>query len=133
MHFPNELDEETTNAIRMLDSVVFNEENQFEDELDSRQVEPTPRARKNIPPPVAPRRRQTVGAEQDRSMTEVSDGEAVEENFEKFGVWQRQFSNLVHSIPIFFLSIIYLHGFSFLRVANANERMFIVFDNEYLI
>ena len=74
--------------MRILDSVVFTEEHQYEDDTDSLQVKPTPRVRKNVPPPVAPRRRTTVAYEKDRSMTEVSDGEAVEENFEKFGVWQ---------------------------------------------
>ena len=88
IQFQSELDEETTNAMRILDSVVFTEEHQYEDDTDSLQVKPTPRVRKNVPPPVAPRRRTTVAYEKDRSMTEVSDGEAVEENFEKFGVWQ---------------------------------------------
>ena len=46
-----------------------------------------PQQRKIVPPSVAPRRRQTVAFEADRSLTEVSDGEAVEENFEKLGVW----------------------------------------------
>ena len=84
--FSPELDEETTDAIRMLDSVVMNQESPYEDEMDSIPFVPTPRARKNIPPHVAPRRRQTVAFETDRSLTEVSDGEAVEENFEKFRV-----------------------------------------------
>ena len=88
IQFQSELDEETTNAMRILDSVVFTEEHQYEDDTASLQVKPTPRVRKNVPPPVAPRRRTTVAYEKDRSMTEVSDGEAVEENFEKFGVWQ---------------------------------------------
>ena len=107
MQFQSELDEETTNAIRMLDSAVFHEENQYEDDTNALQVKPTPRTRKNVPPPVAPRRRTTVGFEKDRSMTEVSDGEAVEENFEKFGVWQDNFISL-HLIIIF---VVLLHGF----------------------
>ena len=73
---------------------MFHEENQYEDDTNSLQVKPTPRTRKNVPPPVAPRRRTTVGFEKDRSMTEVSDGEAVEENFEKFGVWQDKFYSI---------------------------------------
>ena len=87
MQFSPELDEETTNAIRMLDSVVMNEESQYE-QFNSDRTIPTPQQRKIIPPSVAPRRRQTVAFEADRSLTEVSDGEAVEENFEKLGVWQ---------------------------------------------
>ena len=87
MQFSPELDEETTNAIRMLDSVVMNEESQYE-QFNSDRTMPTPQQRKIIPPSVAPRRRQTVAFEADRSLTEVSDGEAVEENFEKLGVWQ---------------------------------------------
>ena len=87
MQFSPELDEETTNAIRMLDSVVMNEESQYE-QFNSDRTMPTPQQRKIIPPAVVPRRRQTVAFEADRSLTEVSDGEAVEENFEKLGVWQ---------------------------------------------
>ena len=87
MQFSPELDEETTNAIRMIDSVVMNEESQYE-QFNSDRTIPTPQDRKIIPPSVAPRRRQTVAFEADRSLTEVSDGEAVEENFEKLGVWQ---------------------------------------------
>ena len=90
MQFSPELDEETTNAIRMLDSVVMNEESQYE-QFNSDRTIPTPQQRKILPPSVAPRRRQTVAFEADRSLTEVSDGEAVEENFEKFGVWQDNF------------------------------------------
>ena len=85
MQFSPELDEETTNAIRILDSVVMSEEHQYE-EVDSGRIVPTPRKRKN-PPPITPRRRQTVEFETDRHLTEVSDGEAVEENFEKLRVW----------------------------------------------
>ena len=69
----------------------MNQESPYEDEMDSIPFVPTPRARKNIPPNVAPRRRQTVAFEADRNLTEVSDGEAVEENFEKLGVWKRYF------------------------------------------
>ena len=95
IQFQSELDEETTNAMRILDSVVFTEEHQYEDDTDSLQVKPTPRVRKNVPPPVAPRRRTTVAYEKDRSMTEVSDGEAVEENFEKFGVWRQDIFHII--------------------------------------
>ena len=105
MQFQSELDEETTNAIRMLDSVVFHEENQYEDETNSLQVKPTPRTRKNVPPPVAPRRRTTVGFEKDRSMTEVSDGEAVEENFEKLGVG----NNMIYDLTPFYFILNTLH------------------------
>ena len=97
--------------MRILDSVVFTEEHQYEDDTDSLQVKPIPRIRKNIPPPVAPRRRTTVTYEKDRSMTEVSDGEAVEENFEKFGVWRLE---TFHSILFHFKfsESFHLHGFS---------------------
>ena len=81
-----ELDEETTNAMRILDSVVMNEEYQY-DEVDSSLTLPTPLARKNIAPVITPRRRQMVAFETDRNLTEVSDGEAVEENFERVRVW----------------------------------------------
>ena len=81
--------------MRMLDSVVMDQDNLYEDEMDSIPFVPTPRARKNIPPQVAPRRRQTVAFETNRNLTEVSDGEAVEENFELYGVWIYSFYYLM--------------------------------------
>ena len=116
IQFQSELDEETTNAMRILDSVVFTEEHQYEDDTDSLQVKPIPRVRKNVPPPVAPRRRTTVAYEKDRSMTEVSDGEAVEENFEKFGVWQLEilvFEVIAFAWFFLFYQYIFLIGSSF--------------------
>ena len=67
--FPPELDDETTEAMRMLDSVVMNQEIAYEDEMDSIPFIPTPRARKNIPPHVSPRRRQTVAFQTDRNLS----------------------------------------------------------------
>ena len=81
-----ELDEETTNAIRMLDSVVMNGEHELRDVQSPRGV-PSPRSRTNVPTVITPRRGQVVNVERDRDLTEVSDGEAVEENFELYGVW----------------------------------------------
>ena len=92
MQFSPELDEETTNAIRMLDSVVMSEEQHYDEQYDSLSALPrSPRSRTNIPPPITPRRRQTATLERNRNVTEVSDGEAVEENFEKLGVWKTYF------------------------------------------
>ena len=76
-----DLDEETNNAIRILDSVVMHGEAQFK-EGHTNPVIPTPRTRKSIASAATamPGEGQIL-SEQDRDVEEVSEGEAVEGSF----------------------------------------------------